>query len=188
MLATCRWPWLRSNHNAKSSTPLLPKLLGGTTYAKTPRWIATAFRMRGRTMTEHDDGLAERGSFPIPSDTWEAPDAVNPRPVPPPPTVPAGWYPDPDNTTGFRYGSVASMRYFDGVQWTEQRAPMPRPQHRQQPPQQPIVIAQNVAPFTPPVVVYNSGTNHGLHLVLSILTCGMWIPIWIILVIVNGGR
>jgi len=38
------------------------------------------------------------------------------------------------------------------------------------------------------VVVYNSGTNHGLHLVLTLLTCGMWLPVWIIIVIVNGGR
>ena len=141
-------------------------------------------------MTGREDGLAERpDSAPLPTDPWEAPLTQSPRPVPPPPTVPAGWYPDPDNTTGFRYGSTPGMRYFDGVQWTEQRAPMPRSQPRQQHnPQQPIVIAQNIAPVVPPVVVYNSGTNHGLHLVLSILTCGMWLPVWLIIVIVNGGR
>jgi len=80
------------------------------------------------------------------------------------------------------------MRYFDGVQWTENRAPMQRRQAPQQPPSQPIIVNQQFAPQAPPVVVYNSGTNHGLHLVLTILTCGMWLPIWIILVIVNGGR
>lgn len=114
------------------------------------------------------------------------------KPPPPPPTVPAGWYPDPDNATGFRYGSVPSMRYFDGIQWTENRAPMQRTQPGQQgkqAPQQPIIIAQQIAPPHPPhVVVYNNGTNHGLHLVLTILTCGMWLPIWIIVAIVNGGR
>jgi hypothetical protein len=109
------------------------------------------------------------------------------RPTPPPPTVPAGWYPDPDNHTGFRYGGVPSMRYFDGVQWTENRAPMPRRQTPQTP-QQPIIVAQQIAPQAPPVVVYNSGTNHGLHLVLTLLTCGMWLPVWIIIAIVNGGR
>jgi hypothetical protein len=114
------------------------------------------------------------------------------KPPPPPPTVPAGWYPDPDNATGFRYGSVPSMRYFDGIQWTENRAPMQRTQKGQQghqAPQQPIIIAQQIAPPTPPhVVVYNNGTSHGLHLVLTVLTCGMWLPIWIIVAIVNGGR
>lgn len=110
------------------------------------------------------------------------------KPTPPPPTVPAGWYPDPDNHTGFGYGGAPGIRYFDGVQWTENRAPM---QRRQPPPpsaQQPIVIAQQFAPQAPPVVVYNTGTNHGLHLVLTLLTCGMWLPVWIIVVIVNGGR
>ena len=38
------------------------------------------------------------------------------------------------------------------------------------------------------MVVYNNGTNHGLHLLLTILTCGLWLPIWICMVIVNGGR
>lgn len=128
---------------------------------------------------------ASAGWSPVPPEAWSAAT----KPVPPPPTVPAGWYPDPDNTTGFRYGSVPSMRYFDGVQWTEQRAPMPRTQHRQSPTQQqPIVIAQTIAPIAPQVVVYNGGTNHGLHLVLSLLTCGMWLPVWLIIVIVNGGR
>ena len=125
---------------------------------------------------------------PMPADQPATPEYPAPgRPSPPPPTVPAGWYPDPDNHTGFRYGGVPSMRYFDGVQWTENRAPMPRRQTPQTP-QQPIIVAQQIAPQAPPVVVYNSGTNHGLHLVLTLLTCGMWLPVWIIIVIVNGGR
>lgn len=125
---------------------------------------------------------------PIPADQPATPEyPAAGRPAPPPPTVPAGWYPDPDNHTGFRYGGVPSMRYFDGVQWTENRAPMQRRQAAQAP-QQPIIVAQQFAPPTPPVVVYNSGTNHGLHFVLTLLTCGMWLPVWIIIVIVNGGR
>lgn len=110
------------------------------------------------------------------------------RSVPPPPTVPAGWYPDPDNHTGFRYGGIPSMRYFDGVQWTENRAPMQRRQPQPQAAPQPIIVNQQFAPQAPPVVVYNSGTNHGLHLLLTILTCGLWLPVWIIMIIVNGGR
>lgn len=132
--------------------------------------------------------LPELGSAatPTPFDPAAQPSAA--RPVPPPPTVPAGWYPDPDNHTGFRYGGVPSMRYFDGVQWTDNRAPMQRRQ-QQQPPAaaQPIIVNQQFAPQTP-LVVYNRGTNHGLHLVLTLLTCGMWLPVWIVIFIVNGGR
>lgn len=110
------------------------------------------------------------------------------RPSPPPPAVPAGWYPDPDNPTGFRFGGVPSMRYFDGVQWTESRAPMQRRQQQHPPPPaQPIIVNQQFAPQAP-VVVYTTGTNHGVHLLLTLLTCGLWLPVWIIVVIVNGGR
>lgn len=34
----------------------------------------------------------------------------------PPPNVPAGWYPDPDQ--------VDTQRYWAGSEWTDQRAPM----------------------------------------------------------------
>ncbi len=124
----------------------------------------------------------------VPADLPAAPESPLARAVPPPPTVPAGWYPDPDNHTGFRYGGVPSMRYFDGVQWTDDRAPMPRRQPQSPGLQQPMIVNQQFAPQAPPVVVYTSGTNHGLHLILTLLTCGLWLPVWIILVIVNGGR
>lgn len=107
--------------------------------------------------------------------------------IPSPPVVPAGWYPDPDNTRGVMYGGVPSMRYFDGTQWTEHRSPMQRQQQRQLYPQQPIFIQQNVV--APPVVVHNSGGSSsmaGLHLLLTIFTCGLWLPIWIIIEIIQA--
>jgi hypothetical protein len=120
-------------------------------------------------MNPHGDDLEQRHADPV-------------KPPPPPPMVPAGWYPDPDNATGFRYGGVPSMRYFDGVEWTDSRAPMQRNQPRPRAGEQPIIIAQQIAPAPPPVVVYANGTNHGLHAVLTLLTCGMWLPVWILLV------
>lgn len=36
-------------------------------------------------------------------------------PVPPPPNVPAGWYPDQ---------SAGVQRYWDGIKWTEHTAPL----------------------------------------------------------------
>ncbi len=80
------------------------------------------------------------------------------------------------------------MRYFDGAQWTENRAPMPRRPNQQQPPAQPIIVNQQFAPQSPHVVVYNSGTNHALHLILTVLTCGLWLPVWIIVAIFNGAK
>ena len=38
------------------------------------------------------------------------------------------------------------------------------------------------------VAVSNGGgVNHGLHAVLTLLTCGAWLPIWLIVAIFGGG-
>lgn len=31
-------------------------------------------------------------------------------------------------------------------------------------------------------------TNHTFHLIMTVITCGMWAPVWIIMAIVNGSR
>jgi hypothetical protein len=135
----------------------------------------------------------QRDEIPFPDLPGLGDDQVPATPIrptssstPPPPTVPAGWYPDPENTTGFRYGGAPSLRYFDGEQWTEHRAPMQRSQQRQPHPQQPVFVQQNVV--SPPIVV-NSGSSSmvGLHLVLTICTCGLWLPIWVIIEIIQAG-
>lgn len=111
------------------------------------------------------------------------PPAADPSPAPP--AVPAGWYPDPENTSGYRYGGLPSMRYFDGTQWTEHRAPIQRTQQQQRFPQQPIFVQQNMV--APPVVVRSgSSSMAGLHLVLTILTCGLWLPVWILIEIIQA--
>ena len=38
----------------------------------------------------------------------------------------------------------------------------------------------------PTPVVVTTGPNHGLHLVLTLLTCGMWLPIWLLIAIVGN--
>jgi hypothetical protein len=38
-----------------------------------------------------------------------------------------------------------------------------------------------------PIAVVSDRINHGLHLVLTILTCGMWLPVWILVAIVDSG-
>jgi hypothetical protein len=87
--------------------------------------------------------------------------------LPPPvlPTVAANWYPDPT--------APGVLRYWDGVGWTE---------HRQAaaPPQATATVVNNVN------VRAGGGSNAGLHLVLTILTCGLWLPVWILIEIVRA--
>lgn len=74
-----------------------------------------------------------------------------------------GWYPDPNGSGG--------QRWYDGTQWTAHAAP---------PPPRPL--------YGPaPVLVVNRGprTNHLLHLILTLLTCGAWAVVWIIMTIID---
>jgi hypothetical protein len=89
------------------------------------------------------------------------------KPVPQP-----GWYPDPSGAGG--------QRYFDGAKWTAYAPPPP--------PQPSIVINNNNALNTSPAVLVASGPNHALHLILTLLTCGMWLPVWLIFTVVAHGR
>jgi hypothetical protein len=54
-------------------------------------------------------------------------------------------------------------------------------------PQQPPVVIHNNVYAPPPAVYVSSGCNHAVHAVLTLLTCGAWLPIWIICAVVDGG-
>jgi hypothetical protein len=56
------------------------------------------------------------------------------------------------------------QRYFDGQQWHMQPAP---------------VVINNIIAAPQPMMV-TGGCNHLLHLLLTMFTCGMWLPIWLI--------
>lgn len=43
------------------------------------------------------------------------------------------------------------------------------------------------APAVAVAVSNGGGTSHGLHLVLTVLSCGLWLPIWVIAAIFSGG-
>lgn len=75
------------------------------------------------------------------------------------------------------------------------RAPRPEPgeapagwphawQAQQQPP---VVVQQNTGPF-PPYAPYRPPVNHVLHLILTLLTCGLWAPVWIVMAIIDAVR
>ncbi|KAA1250773.1 DUF2510 domain-containing protein [Mycobacterium simiae] len=85
-----------------------------------------------------------------------------------------GWYPDPSGAPG--------QRYFDGQQWTY-RAPLPPPT----PPPPPSIVIHNTVGAPAPYVVA-AGPNHALHLVLTLLTCGMWLPVWLIVAVASPQR
>ncbi len=89
-------------------------------------------------------------------------------------TIPAGWYPDTERPGG--------QRYWDGKQWTE---------HRIAPAGGPVAVG-NQAPVqqvavSPTVVVQDrKRVNHLLHFFLTIITVGLWLPVWIILAIAKS--
>lgn len=86
-------------------------------------------------------------------------------------TAPApapGWFPDPSG--------APLQRYFDGTQWTTHTAPYNPP-------------APAGAQATASVAVAVStgrGVNHALHFVLTLLTGGAWLFVWIPLAIFGG--
>ena len=42
--------------------------------------------------------------------------------------------------------------------------------------------------YTNNTVITGKTTDHALHLILSIITCGMWVPVWIIFAVVGALR
>lgn len=79
--------------------------------------------------------------------------------------VNAGWFPDPSGQPG--------QRYYDGQRWTQHFVPTPPP--------------SVAAPSAVAVAVSSGGgANHALHLILTILSCGLWVPIWILCAVFSG--
>lgn len=81
-----------------------------------------------------------------------------------------GWY---DDGTG-------RQRWFDGNMWTNHYADQQVQQTYVQPqyaPQQ-VVVNQRK----------NYKTSHAFHLVMSIITLGLWLPIWLIVGLYNAAK
>lgn len=70
-------------------------------------------------------------------------------------TTPPGWYP----------AGPGMLRYWNGQGWTSHTAPAAPPV--------PVVV----------VAAAPSGPNHILHLLLTVLTFGMWLPVWIVVAV-----
>lgn len=98
-------------------------------------------------------------------------------------TPPADWYPVPE--------APHTLRYWDGKAWTEHYAPAPTaaqpPQLQSGYSQQPQFNQPGYGPSHTTVIVnQKKGVNHVLHLILTIVTFGLWLPVWIILAIANS--
>ncbi|WP_202798170.1 DUF2510 domain-containing protein [Hoyosella subflava] len=95
-----------------------------------------------------------------------------------PTSAPAGWYPDARDRT--------IQRWWDGQGWTAHIAPLvAQPAAGYYPPYSPPPIyINNMASSSSPVMVnYQRPVNHLLHFILTILTFGLWLPIWIIVTV-----
>jgi hypothetical protein len=76
-------------------------------------------------------------------------------------STPPGWYPDPT--------APGTQRYWDGRAWTENRAPLPQPM------QQPSTVVQVGQPRH---VSGISTGGHIVHITLSVVTLGLWLPFY----------
>ena len=83
------------------------------------------------------------------------------------PDVAPGWYPDPSGQPG--------QRYHDGQRWTQHFTPTP-----------PVVPASATAVAVAVNGGGGSGGAHAVHAILTLLTCGLWLPIWLIFAIVDA--
>jgi hypothetical protein len=99
------------------------------------------------------------------------PDALLPTPPerqPEAPTLPpAGWYP----------AEPGIERWWDGNAWGQQVRAVPQASV-----QMPQVSVQmpHVAVTRQPV-----RTNHTFHLIMTLITCGLWLPVWAIVALLN---
>jgi hypothetical protein len=77
----------------------------------------------------------------------------------------------------YKLGDVVNGHVLTQQGWVplaQAQQPYPQPQQ--------INITQQVAGAG------KSRTSHGLHLFLTIITAGLWAPVWIIVTIVNRGK
>jgi Protein of unknown function (DUF2510) len=107
---------------------------------------------------------------------------------PPGATWQAGWYPDPQH--------VADERYWDGSKWT----PQVREVRLRTPEERTDLLERQIRTETAKgwrlesssrytaTLVKGKPVNHVLHLILTIVTVGLWGIVWIILALGGGER
>lgn len=76
-------------------------------------------------------------------------------------TAAPGWYPD----------QQGALRWWDGQQWTAHTQPANAPVQQ-------VVVN--------PKKTYK--TSHAFHLIMSIVTFGLWLPVWLIVGLYNASK
>ena len=79
-----------------------------------------------------------------------------------------GWYND----------GTGRQRWWDGHQWSAHYADQQQVQ--------PVYVGAPAAVVVPQRKMYK--TSHGFHLVMSIITLGFWLPVWLIVGIYNASK
>jgi hypothetical protein len=94
------------------------------------------------------------------------------------PKPPKGWYPDP--TTG-------QQRYWDGIDWTD--VVVTRVLSRDERADRLDAAIAELVEYggriesrtsCQAVILSGSEPNHVVHVILTVFTCGLWLPIWLI--------
>lgn len=98
----------------------------------------------------------------------------------PAPAAAAGWHPCPYSP------NAGLLRYYDGAKWTQQTQPMAPLAATPQAPQYPI--AAPAQPIVNVAVAVGGGrkAHHLLHFIMTVITAGLWLPIWIFCAIRAG--
>mgnify|MGYP001080066274 CR=1 FL=1 len=137
-------------------------------------------------------------SSPVPYPAQGRAPSPAPQPYPPGPERPARRPPTGHRPLahegGLPYGNPPAPAYPQPQQFVPQHLAVPHqfgagpfPQHAGPYPQHEYPYMYPPQPFQQTVVVHNSRrVNHALHLVLTLLTAGLWLPVWIILAIANS--
>lgn len=94
--------------------------------------------------------------------------------------TPSGWYP-----------LEGDLRYWDGVQWTDETRPRLSAFERAQRLDAELALSLQHGGAAMDVSAEKTGefdgravsrqrTNHLLHLILTLVTCGLWAPLWLL--------
>lgn len=94
------------------------------------------------------------------------------------PSTPASWYPDPSGAPG--------QRYFDGEKWTEHYAGLTEAQRSailDEAINEHLVHGAHIQSrtATQATLKYGEEPNAAIHLLIALLTCGIWIIAYIII-------
>ncbi|MFC6013776.1 hypothetical protein [Nocardia lasii] len=135
-------------------------------------------------MTGPLDKPAQPADAPV---AWDPPTQVEPLPdprnfaphpresprdlAPPQPVAPTQPYPAPQQPY-----PPAPQHYSPYQGYPPPAYPMPG---------QPMVSVTQHNGMGPHTIVVRRGVNHGLHLVLTLITCGLWLPIWAIAIVID---